>query len=88
MTDTMLSESLASARRRLATALSAAGRTPDAARLLAVSKTKPAGMIREAWQLGQREFGENYVQEALEKQTELADLKGIVWHFIGPLQAN
>lgn len=84
----MLSESLASARRRLATALSAAGRTPDAARLLAVSKTKPAGMIREAWQLGQREFGENYVQEALEKQTELADLKGIVWHFIGPLQAN
>jgi pyridoxal phosphate enzyme (YggS family) len=88
MTDTMLSESLASARRRLAAALSAAGRTPDAARLLAVSKTKPAGMIRQAWQLGQREFGENYVQEALEKQAELADLQGIVWHFIGPLQAN
>ncbi|MCE8013350.1 YggS family pyridoxal phosphate-dependent enzyme [Billgrantia desiderata] len=88
MTDTMLSESLASARRRLAAALSAAERAPDAARLLAVSKTKPADMIRAAWQLGQREFGENYVQEALEKQTELADLKGIVWHFIGPLQAN
>ncbi|MCE8005069.1 YggS family pyridoxal phosphate-dependent enzyme [Billgrantia ethanolica] len=88
MTDTMLSESLTSARRRLAAALSAAGRTPDAARLLAVSKTKPAGMIRQAWQLGQREFGENYVQEALEKQAELADLKSIVWHFIGPLQAN
>lgn len=45
-------------------------------------------MIRQAWQLGQREFGENYLQEALEKQTELADLDGIVWHFIGPLQSN
>ncbi|MFQ3790063.1 YggS family pyridoxal phosphate-dependent enzyme [Halomonas sp. A29] len=88
MTDTMLSESLASARRRLSEALAAAGRPADAARLLAVSKTKPAGMVREAWQLGQREFGENYVQEALEKQVELADLDDIVWHFIGPLQAN
>ncbi len=84
----MLSESLASARRRLTEALAAAGRPADAARLLAVSKTKPAGMIREAWRLGQREFGENYVQEALEKQAELADLEDIVWHFIGPLQAN
>jgi pyridoxal phosphate enzyme (YggS family) len=45
-------------------------------------------MIRQAWQLGQREFGENYLQEALEKQTELADLDDIVWHFIGPLQSN
>ncbi|MCC5884056.1 MAG: YggS family pyridoxal phosphate-dependent enzyme [Halomonas sp.] len=88
MTDTMLFESLTSARRRLADALAAAGRAPDAAQLLAVSKTKPAGMIREAWQLGQREFGENYVQEALEKQAELADLADIVWHFIGPLQGN
>jgi pyridoxal phosphate enzyme (YggS family) len=84
----MLSNSLVSARRRLADALAAAGRPADAARLLAVSKTKPADMIREAWQLGQREFGENYVQEALEKQRELVDLEGIVWHFIGPLQAN
>lgn len=88
MTDPMLSNSLVSARRRLADALAAAGRPADAARLLAVSKTKPADMIREAWQLGQREFGENYVQEALEKQRELVDLEGIVWHFIGPLQAN
>lgn len=88
MTDTMLSESLASARRRLEAALAAAGRAPDAARLLAVSKTKPADMIRQAWEQGQREFGENYVQEALEKQAELTDLPGIVWHFIGPLQGN
>ncbi|WP_280548932.1 YggS family pyridoxal phosphate-dependent enzyme [Halomonas sp. 11-S5] len=88
MTDLVLSESLAAARTRLAAALNAASRPADAARLLAVSKTKPAAMIREAWHLGQREFGENYVQEALDKQAELADLDPIVWHFIGPLQSN
>ncbi|MCL7941271.1 YggS family pyridoxal phosphate-dependent enzyme [Halomonas sp. ATCH28] len=88
MTDLVLSESLAAARTRLAEALNAAGRPADAARLLAVSKTKPAAMIREAWHLGQREFGENYVQEALDKQAELTDLDPIVWHFIGPLQSN
>ncbi|MGM0521750.1 MAG: YggS family pyridoxal phosphate-dependent enzyme [Pseudomonadota bacterium] len=88
MTEIALDASLASARERLTRALDAAGRPHDDARLLAVSKTKPALMIRQAWQLGQREFGENYLQEALEKQTELADLDGIVWHFIGPLQSN
>lgn len=88
MTDLVLSESLAAARTRLTDALNAAGRPADAARLLAVSKTKPGDMIREAWHLGQREFGENYVQEALDKQAELAELDPIVWHFIGPLQSN
>ena len=92
MTDIALNESLGSsydqARERLRSALEAAGRAQDAAKLLAVSKTKPAAMIRQVWQLGQREFGENYLQEALEKQTELADLDDIVWHFIGPLQSN
>ena len=92
MTDIALNESLGhsydQARERLRNALEDAGRAQDAAKLLAVSKTKPAAMIRQAWQLGQREFGENYLQEALEKQTELADLDGIVWHFIGPLQSN
>ena len=56
--------------------------------LLAVSKTKPAEMIREAWSLGQRHFGENYLQEALDKITSLSDLKDIHWHFIGPIQSN
>ncbi|MFY0992248.1 YggS family pyridoxal phosphate-dependent enzyme [Halomonas sp. C05BenzN] len=88
MKDLVLSESLATARTRLAEALRAAGRPATDARLLAVSKTKPAAMIREAWHLGQRDFGENYVQEALDKQAELADLHDIVWHFIGPLQSN
>lgn len=88
MTEPTVSESLAAARQRLADALSAAGRPMADARLLAVSKTKPAAMIREAWHLGQRDFGENYVQEALNKQDELTDLEDIVWHFIGPLQSN
>ncbi|GEN27720.1 UPF0001 protein [Halovibrio variabilis] len=92
MTDIALNESLGhaydQARTRLRNALADAGRTQDATELLAVSKTKPAAMIRQAWQLGQRQFGENYLQEALEKQTELADLDDIVWHFIGPLQSN
>jgi len=87
MTDNTVSESLTSARKRLRKALDKAERPADAARLIAVSKTKPATMIRAAWELGQREFGENYVQEALEKQVELADLE-IVWHFVGPLQTN
>ena len=56
--------------------------------LLAVSKTKPASMVRKAWHLGQRHFGENYLQDALEKIETLSDLKDISWHFIGPIQSN
>ena len=65
----------------------AARRAGHPARLLAVSKTKPASSIRELARLGQLEFGENYVQEALAKQRELADL-ALQWHLIGPLQSN
>ncbi|WP_404344646.1 YggS family pyridoxal phosphate-dependent enzyme [Vreelandella venusta] len=88
MTDNALHKSLASARERLRRALEDAGRSPTSATLLAVSKTKPAERLREAWQHGQREFGENYLQEALDKHAALEDLDGIVWHFIGPLQSN
>lgn len=57
--------------------------------LLAVSKTFPAVTVREALAAGQHRFGENYVQEALDKMTELADLRGqIEWHMIGPIQSN
>ena len=56
--------------------------------LLAVSKTKPSAMIQDAYQLGQRHFGENYLQEALAKIVELNALDGIIWHFIGPIQSN
>lgn len=57
------------------------------ARVLAVSKTKPASLMRELAACGQRAFGENYVQEALAKQRELTDLD-LEWHLIGPLQSN
>jgi PLP dependent protein len=58
--------------------------------LVAVSKTKSAREVRDAFAAGQRDFGENYAQEAIAKIEELADLRaqGIVWHFIGPLQSN
>lgn len=63
------------------------GRNPDEITLLAVSKTWPASAVRQAAAAGQRRFGENYVQEGVDKATELAAL-GLQWHFIGPLQSN
>jgi pyridoxal phosphate enzyme (YggS family) len=57
-------------------------------RLIAVSKTKPAASVAVAYQAGQRAFGENYVQELVSKATELHQLDGIDWHFIGPIQSN
>ena len=65
----------------------ACGRDPDSVLLLAVSKRKPAADIRCAWQLGQKDFGENYLQEAQQKMLELKDLD-ISWHFIGAIQSN
>jgi len=62
-------------------------RDPDSIMLLAVSKKKPASDIRCAWELGQRDFGENYLQEALQKMEELEELD-ISWHFIGAIQSN
>lgn len=68
-----------------------AGRAPDDVQLLAVSKTKPIEAIYAAYQAGQRQFGESYVQEAIPKiqllQTD-PDYADIEWHFIGPLQSN
>jgi pyridoxal phosphate enzyme (YggS family) len=63
------------------------GRDPCSVRLLAVSKTQPVEAIRTLAELGQHDFGENYVQEALPKLTALADLP-LTWHYIGQLQAN
>lgn len=74
-------------RSRIAAAARAAGRAPDEIALLAVSKTFTAGEVRAAYAAGQSEFGENYLQEALEKMSALSDLP-LVWHFIGPLQSN
>ena len=62
-------------------------RDPDSIMLLAVSKKKPASDIRRARELGQRDFGENYLQEALQKMEELEELD-ISWHFVGAIQSN
>ncbi len=75
-------------RQRIADALAAAARPPDSVRLLAVSKTFPAEAVRAVHALGQRTFGENYVQEAVAKKAALAEVPGIEWHLIGPLQSN
>lgn len=79
-----MNPSYAQIRARVDTAAQAAG---HAVQLLAVSKTKPAAAIRELAARGQRAFGENYVQETLAKQRELAALD-LEWHLIGPLQSN
>lgn len=74
---------------RITQACAAAGRPVDSVTLLAVSKTFPAAAVRDAFGAGCRQFGENYVQEALDKIAALADLRSqIVWHLIGPLQSN
>ena len=65
-----------------------ARRTPETVRLIAVSKTKPAAAIRSAYAAGQRDFGENYIQELIDKARELSDLDGLRWHFIGHVQSN
>lgn len=78
---------LAEVRGRIAAAAARAGRDPAAVRLVAVSKTYPADHVRAAAAAGQRDFGENKVQEGLQKIAETADIK-IRWHVIGHLQSN
>ena len=84
---TSIGANLATVRQRIADSAEATGRDPGQITLLAVSKAKPVSAIVEAWQAGQRCFGENYLQEALEKIQQLQG-KNIQWHFIGPLQSN
>ena len=78
---------LTSIRARIQAACAAAGRDPEAVTLLAVSKTRGADEIAALADQGQRHFGENYLQEALDKMPALAG-RDLVWHFIGPLQSN
>ncbi|MCF4977449.1 YggS family pyridoxal phosphate-dependent enzyme [Pseudomonas gessardii] len=72
---------------RIRAAARAVQRNETSVHLLAVSKTKPAQAVREAYAAGMRDFGENYLQEALGKQADLTDLP-LSWHFIGPIQSN
>lgn len=74
-------------RQRIERAAHDAGRPPADVFLLAVSKTHPAALLRAAHGAGQRAFGESYLQEALQKIAQLADLD-LEWHFIGPIQSN
>ena len=84
---TSISSNLTEVQQRITDCATTVGRNHNDVALLAVSKTKPASAILAAWQAGQRRFGENYLQEALEKIQQLQG-RGIEWHFIGPLQAN
>ena len=83
---TIIADSLQAIQANIQRTKVAAGRT-DAITLLAVSKSQSNDKLRAAYLAGQRAFGENYVQEALNKQAELSDL-AIEWHFIGPIQSN
>jgi PLP dependent protein len=89
MSSSHVARQLEEVRQRIAKAAADASRDASAVTLLAVSKTFPAEDVRAAFNAGQRAFGENYVQEAVAKIAQLADLRSqIEWHFIGPLQSN
>jgi pyridoxal phosphate enzyme (YggS family) len=83
-----VASNLAEVRDRIARAAVAAGRDPRSVRLVAVSKTHGPERVREAYDAGQRAFGENYAQELEAKAEALADLPGLEWHFVGHLQTN
>jgi pyridoxal phosphate enzyme (YggS family) len=80
-------ENLQKIHKRIELAATSCGRDPATVTLLAVSKTKPVEAIRAAYKAGQTRFGENYVQEAIEKIEQLRDLD-IEWHYIGGIQSN
>lgn len=80
-------QNLQAVKARIAAAARAARRDPGAVALLAVSKAHAAPCVRQAQAAGQRAFGENYAQEALDKMAQLADL-ALEWHMVGPLQSN
>lgn len=82
-----IADNIAQVSSRIRAAEQAAQRAEHSVQLLAVSKTKPVQALREAYAAGLRDFGENYLQEALGKQLELTDLP-LIWHFIGPIQSN
>jgi len=84
---TLLAERLQTVRERIAEAERRFGRAPGSVALLAVSKGHPASAIRACADLGQRRFGESYLQESAGKLDDLSDLP-LEWHFIGPIQSN
>ncbi len=87
MTATAIQQNIAKVSARIESAAASCGRNADEITLLAVSKTRSALEIRTAAAAGLAQIGENYLQEALDKQAQLQDLK-LCWHFIGPIQSN
>ena len=87
MIPTELERNISEVDRRIRAAERASGRATGAVSLLAVSKTKPSELVRQAHGFGLSAFGENYAQEMAEKAAALADLP-LCWHFIGPIQSN
>lgn len=83
-----IADNIGAVTRRIQKATMAANRPEQSVRLLAVSKTRTPDELREAAATGLRAFGENYLQEALEKIATLNDIPDIEWHFIGPIQSN
>ncbi|WP_024551340.1 YggS family pyridoxal phosphate-dependent enzyme [Franconibacter helveticus 513] len=85
-----IERNLAQVQQKISAAAQRCGRSSEEVTLLAVSKTKPASAIAEAIAAGQRAFGENYVQEGVEKILHFrqSSVEGLQWHFIGPLQSN
>ncbi len=83
-----IADNIGAVTRRIQKATMAANRPEQSVRLLAVSKTRTPDELREAVATGLRAFGENYLQEALEKIATLNDIPDIEWHFIGPIQSN
>lgn len=86
MTD--VAAGLARVRAQIAEACRAAGRDPSEVGLVAVGKTKPVELLREAVAAGQLDLGENYAQELRDKAAALADVPGLRWHYVGRLQSN
>lgn len=83
-----IKQNLVNVRSHIDTVAQKCGRSSEEITLLAVSKTKPASDIEKAIACGQTEFGENYVQEGVDKINYFSDNNTLVWHFIGPLQSN
>ena len=82
-----IADNLQAVQARISNAAAAAGRSPESVRLLAVSKTWPLASVLDAAEAGQRAFGENYVQEGIDKIAAVSG-RNLEWHFIGPLQSN
>jgi pyridoxal phosphate enzyme (YggS family) len=85
---TLIKDNIAAIEAQISQACKLSNRAPNEVTLLAVSKTKPNELIEQAYAAGQRDFGESYVQESIEKVAQLSHLSDICWHFIGPIQSN